>query len=271
MAMSDALQKNAQDLDLELQWLSRVIDVRFRLYFKQESDIADIHLVQPPDLAASSSPYAEFVQQHALSFDERIALVLALVPHIRPQLLDVFFTKNGTYDRRFTEFGGIFTEAGYFRPTGSTLAFVLGGSDLAVRFAVDRLFDPAHVFATEDVLRLQSEPGKGQALLDAPLCISDSRLAMFTAGVLRRPAFGIDFPAQYIQTALDWDDIVLHPSTRDQVLEIKMWLEYGDKLFHDWGMARKLRPGYRSIFFGQPGTGKTMTAGLLGNRTGGDV
>jgi SpoVK/Ycf46/Vps4 family AAA+-type ATPase len=40
---------------------------------------------------------------------------------------------------------------------------------------------------------------------------------------------------------------------------------------HGWGMAKKLRPGYRSLFYGPPGTGKTMTACLLGKATGQDV
>ena len=64
-------------------------------------------------------------------------LVLSLVPHIRPQLLDVFFTKNKNFDRKFTEFGGLRGGPdGDFVPTGETLAFILGGNDLAIRFGL---------------------------------------------------------------------------------------------------------------------------------------
>src|SRR3954464_12901629 len=107
MGMMTPLQQNACDLEQELSWFARVLDARFKLYFGQESVVPDVFAATPPDLRASGSPYATFVQHYQLSFAERTALVLSLVPHIRPQLLDIFFTKNSTFDRKFTEFGGI--------------------------------------------------------------------------------------------------------------------------------------------------------------------
>ncbi len=71
-----------------------------------------------------------------------MALVLALAPHLRPQLLDVFFTRNQTFDRRFTEFGDARREPeGDFWPTGETLAFIIAGTDLAERFRLWKLFE----------------------------------------------------------------------------------------------------------------------------------
>ena len=55
-------------------------------------------------------------------------VILSLIPQIRPQLLDVFFTKNKTFDRKFTEFGGFRQGSeGDFQPTGETLAIHSGG------------------------------------------------------------------------------------------------------------------------------------------------
>src|SRR5262245_54924938 len=36
---------------------------------------------------------------------------------------------------------------------------------------------------------------------------------------------------------------------------------------NDWMLARRLKPGFRSLFYGSPGTGKTLTACLLGKAT----
>src|SRR5467141_4002831 len=104
MVAPTPLQQNACDLEQELTWFARVLDTRFKLYFGQDADYQDVCEVTPPDLSASASPYVRFVQHYALTFAERTAIILSLVPHIRPQLLDVFFTKNQTFDRKFTEF-----------------------------------------------------------------------------------------------------------------------------------------------------------------------
>jgi AAA+ superfamily predicted ATPase len=267
MVRQDLIQANARDLELELDWFARVLDARFKLYFGQETTDQDVFAITPPDLSKSDSPYAGFVHHYQLSIAERLAVVLALVPHLRPQLLDVFFTKNNTFDRRFTEFGGFrHGSDGDFVPTGETLVFILAGKDLALRFDVQALFDRDHCFAKHTILRLQPS-GEEEALLKAPLRLTEEYLAWFTTGQAHRPQFGAQFPARFIETQLKWDDLVLHPGTRRQIEEISTWIAHGDKLMNAWGMAPKLRPGYRSLFYGPPGTGKTMTACLLGKST----
>jgi AAA+ superfamily predicted ATPase len=264
------LQLNARDLEQDLAWFAQVLDARFKLYFGQETTVRDVFEVAPPDLSASESPYARFMQHYQVSFAERTAIVLGLTPHIRPQLLDVFFTKNKTFDRKFTEFGGVQGGPGSgFQPTGETLAFILAANDLERRFAVQSLFDGDHFFAQHNVLRLA--PAGDEPPIKAPLRLSDEYLSYFTTGRPRRPHFGANFPARYIETRLTWDDLVLHPGTRKQIAEIETWLRHGETLMVDWGMAPKLRPGYRCLFYGPPGTGKTMTACLLAKSTGRDV
>ncbi len=271
MVVDEKIQLNARDLDLELDWFARVLDTRFKLYFGESCDYSDIADVEPPDLGESPSDYASFLRYYQPAFPERLAVVLSLVPQIRPQLLDIFFTRNKTFDRKFTEFGG--ARQGLesdFAPSAETLAFLLGGTDLAIRFSVMRLFDPQHYFARHNILRL-SPSSPDETLLKAPLRLSEECFSLFTTGRVRRPEFGANFPAQLIETQLTWDDLVLHPATRLQIEEISTWIQHGDTLMNEWGMASKLRPGYRSLFHGPPGTGKTMTACLLGKSTGRDV
>jgi AAA+ superfamily predicted ATPase len=261
---------NAQDLERELDWFTRLLDARFARYFRVDADPIEAGDVPPPDLTDSQSPYARLVRHYDLSVAERAAVVLALVPHIRPHLLDAFHTRNKTFDRAFTEFGGVRDANGDFLPTGETLVFILAGTDLRQRFALEALFRSDHFFAKHDILRL-SVDGRERSPLKGVLQMSQDCLGHLTTGHVRRPDLGPDFPARLIETQLAWSDIVLHPGTLRQVQEIEVWLRHGDTLMQDWGMAPRLRPGYRALFYGPPGTGKTMTACLLGKSTGRDV
>lgn len=263
------LQRNARDLENELAWFARLLDARMKHYFTPER-AAETPDLTPPDLSSADSPYAGFVNHYQLSFPERAAVVLALIPHIRPRLLDVFYIKNKQFDRKFTEFGGVFGGPdGDFTPTGETLSFILAGDDLVVRFGLQSLFNDDHFFVKHNILR--PTPHGEETQMKAPLGLSDEYLSYFTNGEARRPDFGANFPARFIETQLTWDDLVLQSGTRKQIDEIKTWVEHGQTLLEDWNMATKLRPGHRSLFYGPPGTGKTMTACLLGKSTGRDV
>ena len=272
--MTPAIVAAARDLELELAWFARLLDTRFKLYFGQPCDVASVLDLTPPDLADSDSAWAGLLRHYQVDRSERVALLLGLVPVLRPQLLDVFHTRNTTFDRKFTEFGGIRDTGGDFIPTGETLAFILAGAELAPRLALQALFDRDHWFVRHNVLRLVP-PTRDEGALSAPmkaaLRLSDECLGLITTGLSPRPDLSAEFPARHIRTDLTWDDLVLHPGTLSQVQEIMVWMRHGDTLLGEWGMGPKLRPGYRALFYGPPGTGKTMTACLLGQATGREV
>ena len=101
------IKANAEALIKEMEWLAVVIDTRIKLYFSQDSSYSNIHDVPLPEFEKNSSVYADITSNHQMTFEDRVILALALAPHIQPHLLDIFFIKNSTYDRGFTEVGGI--------------------------------------------------------------------------------------------------------------------------------------------------------------------
>ena len=276
----------AQVLGQELDWLVQVIGWRFQRYFgtaKDPAGPAAERMPPPPRLpkpTPGGSAWAALLQQQRATPAERLALVLAVAPHLRPQALDVFFTRNHTFDKPFAEFGAAAGTgaaasadgaadgtAGVFQPSGQTLAFLLAGDDLVARLALLPLLAPGHWLAAQDLLRLApTEPGT--PLLRGALQLQPAALALLGAGADAAPALGAAFPARPVHTTLGWDDLVLHPGTAAQLDEIQSWLRHGQTLLHDWGMAAKLRPGLRALFHGPPGTGKTLTAALLGQAAG---
>jgi len=269
-ALADAVAVAA--LERELAWAGRVIAARFELHFGQPCAVADVRELLPPELSRDASPYARLLRHHGLDdFDVRIVLMLALMPHLRPQLLDPFLLKNINYERGFTEFGGVAGSAyGGFLPTMETAVFVLCGEDLGRRLALAELLCPHHGLRAARLLA----PDSGQPActqFGAALQIHPEQFGALTAGAEFEPAHSPAFPAVRLDSSLDWGDLVLAPELREDVEEIRAWITHGDALLRDWELARQLKPGFRSLFYGPPGTGKTLTACLLGKSCGREV
>ncbi len=265
------IEKNAAVLDRDLAWLATVLDIRFRLYFGQECEYSNIDELLPPEYKTGESPFSDVVIKHKLSAEERLVLLLAFAPNIRPQLLDIFYTKNATYDRGFTEFGGLKgNNHGGFLPTAETALFMLAGSDTAKRFESMQLFHPDARLMVTGLVRVLAPPADEPSSC-GQLCPGREFLGQFTTGKIDKPDYSANFPARLVTTKLEWDDLILEEHVLDEVKEIRAWLKHERELMEGWGLSSILKPGYRSLFFGPPGTGKTLTAMLLGKNTGLDV
>jgi len=218
-----AIGVHAQALTLELQWLEAFIAAWLERYF-QQTDEATKPMPSPPELPDESA-LSQLVQSLQLGRDERLFLVLALAPHLRPEVLDLFFVRNKNLDRGFTEFGGWQgKQHGGFLPTGETAMFLAGCGDLARRIALLELFDSSHPFARTGILRLESE-SSNEPQLSGSLQLSAEALQRLCTGVSHKPDYSIQFPAKLIETPLTWDDLVLAPEVMDQIDVIRAWFE----------------------------------------------
>ena len=260
---------NVDRLMLEMQQLGAIINTRMNLYWNRETDYADITEVPLPN--DKDSFFGQVVNHYQMSLHERIILLLALAPHIMPGVLDVFFTKNATYDKAFTEFGGAKSLAhSGFLPTGETAAFIIAGNELQQRLELLAIFGEDHFFKKSNILKLV-HAHSGEPYLSGTIVLTNEYLSYLTLGKEHRPDFGINFPAKRLETGLDWSDLVLADNTLEAVEEIRDWLQHGPTLLNDWGLINKIKPGYKTLFYGPPGTGKTLTASLLGKSNGLDV
>ena len=262
----------ADCLEREAAWFSQVCDARFQSYFKADHGGADIAaLCPPPDLSGDDCPYAQLVREYAMGFAERVVLMLAFMPHLRPQALDMFLLQNAALGRGYSEIGGWRGKlhAG-FLPTCETAAFLLAGADVAMRFKVAALFRDDHFFSRSGMLKFGHEAG-GEPLFGAALILSNEYLQRLSDGEVHKPDFSASFPAKLMQTRLDWSDLVLNPEVMEEIEQIVTWLRQPEHILRTWGLEKSVKPGYRSLFYGPPGTGKTLTASLIGKAVGADV
>lgn len=256
---------NAANLGSALDVVGRLI--RARISGEEIAPGGEIRLAFFDD----GSLLGDFIRERHPPFDEYVMLLLALAPHVRPTLLDTEIRAALAREGDFPEIGGVRDpDSRTFLPTGETAAFLLAGDDFDGRFQVQRLFSPDHWFAREGVLRLE-ETKDGAPLLSGRIVMARDWVERFTLGAAQAPAFGAGFPARRIATALAWDDLILEAAVEERISELENWVRHGRTLMQGWGMAGRLRPGYRALFHGPPGTGKTLTATLLAKATGRDV
>lgn len=76
--------------------------------------------------------------------------------------------------------------------------------------------------------------------------------------------------AEHITTTLEWDDLVLRASTAEQLEDVVARIRQWQGLMDEW-KERRYRFGFRCLFHGPPGSGKTKAALVLGKQVARDV
>ncbi|HTF20021.1 MAG TPA: ATP-binding protein [Chryseolinea sp.] len=243
--------------------LSKLIDKRLDDFFKpaELSGQSDVN-IELPDLRYLS---------HQFTKDEYIVLLIALMPHIQPHLFDQIIQQKFPQGGEFSQLGGVRgKQFRGFLPTGETVLFLLAGDDLQKRFDISQLLDADHFLSKYHIIWLDDAP-VSEPKMSGRLVISNEAIDFLIHGQLTKPRFGMQFPAQLIETQLNWDDLILNEHTSQQLKDLEHWIHFGQTLLNDWNMKGRIKPGYRVLFYGPPGTGKTLSATLLGKYTGKDV
>lgn len=259
---------NAAALLAEINWLEQVVLERIKAV-EPGAPTADIP--QPPELAGQASVWAEFIRYYQFGLPERLVLILTLLPHISPQQLGSWCARSLPEGDAAALLG--LTTHSQFRgwlPTAETALCLLVGNNLTQRFRMQALFDAGHPLRQHNILSLGAVPA-GLPQYCGQLLLTEEYVDFFTTGTLRQPVFNTDFPAKRITTAMQWSDLVVDSHTAAQLAELQIWLRHGNQLMQDWGMHRRLKPGFKALFYGPPGTGKTATAALLGKEIGVEV
>jgi len=254
------------NLHLTLTFLADLTRYRLAPHFGKEAPLPDV-----PVLEDDEHPFTRLVLDAKMSVDEYVVCAVALATHLKPVFFDDLVGEFLEKGSDFLPIGGTKTGAvRTFMPTGETALFLLAGNDLEHRLRIQRLFDPDHFFAKKNILILE-EMRPGEPETAGRLILDPEWVERILFGKIKRPRFSAFFPADRVETRMDWDDLVLNNQTLAEVKELLVWLQHGQTLLHEYGMGKRLKPGFRALFHGPPGTGKTLTAGLLGKHSGRDV
>ncbi|MGY6521131.1 MAG: ATP-binding protein [Mongoliitalea sp.] len=228
-------------------------------------------LFQQPFSSSGNGTMDKFIREHQLQIPEITVILLGLIPYLNPNFL--YQTIREVFDpiKELPIIGGYKgkNHRGIL-PNGEMTLYLLAGEDLQARVQYLNIFSPDHFLFKKNILTL-AHPAEGEPHLSQPFLISQEYLDLLVLGKKYSPELNPKFPAQLLQTPLDWSDLILSNHTALQIEEIKIWLEFNEQLLQDPVLGKKIRSGYVALFYGPSGTGKTLTATLLGKHTHKDV
>lgn len=254
-----------------LHGLEVSLNNQLQAYFNQADNAPDKPILAGLPPPNGDTPFSRFIGEHKLDTESQYLLLLALAPYVKIELFDQAIQTAIPGAGDYPQLGGIRGKQHRgFLPTGETALFLLAGTDMARRLYWQAQLKGDHPLVKKGIVYLD-ESAANEPPMSGRLMLDSEYAELFITGKVRAPRMSLQFPAQHLVTAMDWDDLVLPKQTMDQVLELQHWIRYAEVLMEQWGMRKKLRPGMRSLFYGPPGTGKTLTASLLGKITGHEV
>lgn len=261
------MKSHSQNIISLLDFLSKAVSWRLQSFFATDQQQITFPV---PDKWDDGSSIQHAVLQRLCS-EERVIFLLSLAPHIQPNFIDTLVQQYLPKGGDFPEMGGVKgTNHRSMLPTGETALFILAGTDIEMRMHVMDYFSPDHFFFKENILYLEHVKD-GEPAMSGKIILQKEYVDLFTTGSVTKPSFGTDFPAKLVSTKMEWDDLILNPKTAESINGIKIWLQHNNHFIREWGMGKKIKPGFRALFHGPSGTGKTLTATLLGKHFQKDV
>lgn len=182
-AVDNEPSENTQNLGQGLAFLEALIRARLTEAAGGEATLPKHGVYR------DGSPLGEWIADRRPRFDEYTVILLALVHHVRPGLIEATCRDALPRDGDFAQIGTVRDEVSRaLVPTGETAAFLLAGDDLDARFEVQQLFSPDHWFAREGLLRLD-ETRDGAPILSGRIVMARDWVERFTLGQpSRRPS-----------------------------------------------------------------------------------
>ena len=176
----------------EADWLSNIIRERLKLFITNKNDATSLEGIPTcivPEHKDSNLAYTNFINENKLSFEERILLAFAAIPHIKPHfLLDHFTYRN--FNVITKEYGIEFPEIGLIKsknielviPTQLTFLFLLGGRSIKERLKTATLFNSKSVLIEKKVIHIE-RPASGEIMYSGKIILSQVYFDLFTSSM----------------------------------------------------------------------------------------
>ncbi|MCU0435828.1 MAG: ATP-binding protein [Bacteroidia bacterium] len=262
---------NAAVIDAELQWLREIIRLRFPEINGYTGFNGDhIDLPEPPLVTDARGPYSALIQFYGLSAAERFLLIFTLAPRLdqRVQIPLYMAAVSGIREVIQGAAGFVKHDIDRFIGTFGSVIHLLAGHQSAKKLSLERLLLHDSQLLIQQIIEPQEYSEKSPALIPSERLprLAEEYAAFLLHGQPPRPDFGENFPAKLVSTNLDWHHLVVQKATRDEVNWAMQWVSHGRQFTQRAG--NKVNKSFPILFSGPPGTGKSLTAKLIGKQFG---
>lgn len=210
-------------------------------------------------------PLGNCISGKKYTHQEVIILLTALLPRVDPSFLKRIYLKFP--NSALFDFCSASDNGRLFYPTLQAVQYILGGESISERLKALDYFSPRSALIQEELI-VFSGSAHEHSPMDIQIRVHREAFDKIIFGVELLPEMSTDFPAELLRTRRSWSDLILPEITLNELQSIEAWYNSSRVLMEEWDMQKKLKPGFRVLFYGEPGTGKTLAASLLGKYTG---
>jgi hypothetical protein len=218
-----------------------------------------------PDIPAfKEDPLHTIFLENGLNASQKIIVLLSIAPYYIPDYLNYLGADQRKFQLLSLSRGQI---NGALIPTVETAVFILAGYKPVNRHDYLSYFF-GNAFLIRNALIEIPSVSQYDPITSLRLLPGEKVMTELLSEGPDAPQFISTFPAEKLHTEYQWEDLVLPYDTREQINEVREWVEF-EKIIKEKELKQtKFKYGCKSLFHGPPGTGKTLTAALLGKRTG---
>lgn len=267
----------------ELNWLLQVLWCRYN-DFQSKEDFqsflgrADFkkNIIRLPKIPAESH-YGQWLMQHRIAEKAPERLLMAVIMAL--SLNDaMFFSLLELLQRPIISvFVGGQTQdnSRRFLPTFQTLLYLLAGVDLKNQANYQLYFRAQQISLDAWGIQMISTQSRLTGRNDLPdewknllISLKPNIWQFFLGGEMPQPEDNQDLPLTKLETSLNYEDLVLKQSTRDELRELIAFARSGQEYFADKEASGGFKKGFIALLHGEPGTGKTLIATTIGKHVG---
>ena len=218
---------------------------------------------EPDDFIQVSAYYDELIEKFEWqqAHPARLLLVLVIVDEMLPD----FFTMQCPQERDYVDWGFVKKANGHFAPTGRTLLQLCLRNGLSSYQAIIDLFSTNHPLLQHQMIEID-RLFSTESVLSQPIRLSPHYHSQLISGKPYEPQYATDFPATLLTTFKKWEDLYLNSREEKLINSVRQWIKHYDQVVAKIGQNQM--KGYRLLMYGASGTGKTLTAALLGKEAG---